>query len=256
MYMAHERRQYILRLLESRGSIRSATLASELGVTDETIRTDLVALQKMGLLKRVHGGAEYTVPTGANAPTAEKRADVAMAKLLAAHIRQGSRIYAEPCAFTRILAQVLQDKHCTFLTCSAQQVLHLAPKALPHEIICCGGTLDKETKLFREDVANVFFNAHPPDFAILRPPALKKHQAAYHSTLQAQWAKAAATIAEKCIVVVPSAHLWTEADYGIALPSYHLITEDNIPADFQGISLQTIPYISADLFANDDEFVF
>ena len=256
MYMAHERRQYILRLLESRGSIRSAVLASELGVTDETIRTDLVALQKLGLLKRVHGGAEYTVPTGATGATAEKRADVAMAKLLAAHVPQGSCIYAEPCAFTRILAQVLQDKPCTFLTSSPQQVLHLSPKALPHEIICCGGKLDKGAKIFLASQADVFFEVNPPDFAILRPPALKRHQAEYHSELQAQWANAAASKAKKCIIVVPAAHLWTEADYHITLPSYHLITEDNIPADFSDVSMQTIPYISADMFANDDEFVF
>ena len=256
MYMAHERRQYILRLLESRGSIRSAILASELGVTDETIRTDLVALQKMGLLKRVHGGAEYTVPTGASGTTGEKRADVAMAKLLAAHIPQGSFIYAEPCAFTRILAQVLQDKPCSFLTCSPQQALHLSPRALPHEIICCGGKLDKDAKLFLATQACNFFEQYPPDFAILRPPALKRHQAAYHSDHQSQWANAAIAKAKKCIIVVPAANLWAEADYNISLPSYHLITEDNIPADFEDVSTQTIPYISADMFANDDEFVF
>lgn len=48
MYMAHERRQYILRLLQQRGRIRSAELAQELGVTDETIRIDLVLMQKRG----------------------------------------------------------------------------------------------------------------------------------------------------------------------------------------------------------------
>ena len=62
MYVAQERRAYILRLLQQRGSIRSASLARELGVTDETIRTDLVDLQAQGLLQRVHGGARYTLP--------------------------------------------------------------------------------------------------------------------------------------------------------------------------------------------------
>ncbi|MBR2145626.1 MAG: DeoR/GlpR transcriptional regulator, partial [Akkermansia sp.] len=62
MYVAKERRAYILRLLQQQGSLHSATLARELGVTDETIRTDLVAMQNQGLLKRTHGGAEYILP--------------------------------------------------------------------------------------------------------------------------------------------------------------------------------------------------
>ena len=60
MYVAQERRAYILRILQQRGSIRSATIARELGVTDETIRTDLVDMQAQGLLLRTHGGAKYT----------------------------------------------------------------------------------------------------------------------------------------------------------------------------------------------------
>ena len=41
MYVPHERRARILRLLSERGVLRTADLAEELGVTDETVRTDL-----------------------------------------------------------------------------------------------------------------------------------------------------------------------------------------------------------------------
>jgi DeoR/GlpR family transcriptional regulator of sugar metabolism len=80
MYMAQERRQYILRLLEQRGSVRTTALARELGVTDETIRTDLVDMQARALLQRMHGGARYimpTVPTASDSP----RLDVQLAQL-------------------------------------------------------------------------------------------------------------------------------------------------------------------------------
>ncbi len=255
--MAHERRQYILRLLEQRGSIRSAALAAELGVTDETIRTDLVALQKKGLLKRIHGGAEYSVP-GVVATTADLaiRADVAMAKIVAEHISQGSCIYADPCPFSRILAQTLENKPCTFLTASPQFALHLAPKALPHDVICCGGQLDKEARLFLPTNADDFFKAHRPSFAVLRPPALQNTSCAYHSESMSAWAQKAVQNASKCLIAIPASHLLAEARFSIPLPDFHLITEDNIPPSFTPSTIQTIPYISPDIFASDDDFVF
>lgn len=44
-------------MLDTHGQVSAAGLSDELGVTHETVRKDLVALQEQGLLKRVHGGA-------------------------------------------------------------------------------------------------------------------------------------------------------------------------------------------------------
>lgn len=52
-----ERRQQILRELRSAGRVGAAELAERLGVTGETVRRDLVALEREGRLARVHGGA-------------------------------------------------------------------------------------------------------------------------------------------------------------------------------------------------------
>lgn len=47
----------ITRALTERGRLKVTTLAEELDVTPETIRRDLTALERMGKLRRVHGGA-------------------------------------------------------------------------------------------------------------------------------------------------------------------------------------------------------
>lgn len=52
-----ERRQQILRWLVEQDRITVNWLASTLGVTKETIRTDLNALAEQGLVQRCHGGA-------------------------------------------------------------------------------------------------------------------------------------------------------------------------------------------------------
>ena len=54
---AEERQTCIASISRARGRVEVTALASELGVTTETIRRDLTSLERRGLLRRVHGGA-------------------------------------------------------------------------------------------------------------------------------------------------------------------------------------------------------
>lgn len=54
---AEERQQEILRRARTVGRVDVVTLAEEFAVTTETIRRDLTALERLGMLRRVHGGA-------------------------------------------------------------------------------------------------------------------------------------------------------------------------------------------------------
>ena len=60
-----ERRRRILEILRERGAVRASELVAELGVSEITVRRDLEALARGGLLERSHGGA--TLPGGAPA---------------------------------------------------------------------------------------------------------------------------------------------------------------------------------------------
>jgi DeoR family transcriptional regulator, fructose operon transcriptional repressor len=53
---AEERQQAIARLVNQRGRMSVNQLAREYDVTTETVRRDLSALERMGLVRRVHGG--------------------------------------------------------------------------------------------------------------------------------------------------------------------------------------------------------
>jgi DeoR family fructose operon transcriptional repressor len=59
---AEERQQSMAELVALRGRLSVNALASEYDVTTETVRRDLSALERAGILRRVHGGA---VPAGA-----------------------------------------------------------------------------------------------------------------------------------------------------------------------------------------------
>jgi DeoR/GlpR family transcriptional regulator of sugar metabolism len=54
---AHERREQIARLIEDDQRVSVADLTDRFGVTDASIRRDLILLEGAGRLRRVHGGA-------------------------------------------------------------------------------------------------------------------------------------------------------------------------------------------------------
>lgn len=54
---AEERQQAIATLIEQRGRVSVAELADRYAVTTETVRRDLAVLDRLGLIRRVHGGA-------------------------------------------------------------------------------------------------------------------------------------------------------------------------------------------------------
>ena len=55
--LATERQEKICRLVSKNGAVTVASLVSQFGVSIETVRRDLMLLEKLGKLSRVHGGA-------------------------------------------------------------------------------------------------------------------------------------------------------------------------------------------------------
>jgi DeoR family fructose operon transcriptional repressor len=94
---ATERQAHITRHLAERGRVSVVGLADDLGVTTETIRRDLDALEQQGMLRRVHGGAvparagSITEPSIAERMTVNSDAKVAIARRALDVITDGYR---------------------------------------------------------------------------------------------------------------------------------------------------------------------
>ncbi|MEO7077557.1 MAG: DeoR family transcriptional regulator, partial [Rhodococcus sp. (in: high G+C Gram-positive bacteria)] len=54
---AEERQQAIAEVISNRGRVSVADLSTAYGVTTETVRRDLAVLDRLGVVRRVHGGA-------------------------------------------------------------------------------------------------------------------------------------------------------------------------------------------------------
>lgn len=70
---AEERQRRIAELVSEAGRVNVTDLAADFDITTETVRRDLAALEKAGVLQRVHGGAVPCRPHSLEEPTFDDR---------------------------------------------------------------------------------------------------------------------------------------------------------------------------------------
>lgn len=247
MYVPHERRALILRLLEQRGYLRTAELAAELRVTEETIRTDIIALHARKLLQRVHGGARYIPPTGGAEDGT--RLDCQLISLLLPHIGQGMRVYMDSGALAHALLPHMAERGCCVITPSLRLAMAAAAPALGLQVRLPGGLLDGHSQMITATQAEreAFLQDCQAELALLFPPALPSPKSvAYHHGARADWAATAAATAARVIILAPAHAFYTQAEYTVGCKTDLLITEDNLPPAFDGqVAVELIPYLSA-----------
>jgi DeoR family fructose operon transcriptional repressor len=128
-----QRRQAILRTLAVAGRVDVAAMADELSVTSETVRKDLIALERQGQLRRVHGGAipvhglSFEPEVSARIEFADEKRRIAKAAL--AHLPQSGTILVDAGSTTERLAELIpSDRQLTAFTNTLPIALTLAGK--------------------------------------------------------------------------------------------------------------------------------
>lgn len=111
--LAAERQSRLLGEVRSRGAVRVAEFAELLGVSEMTVRRDLEALARRGLVDKVHGGAVRTAPStdepGFEAKSARQRAEKnAIAAAAAELVTPGMAVGLSAGTTTWALAQRLR----------------------------------------------------------------------------------------------------------------------------------------------------
>ncbi|MFH5823673.1 DeoR/GlpR family DNA-binding transcription regulator [Georgenia sp. AZ-5] len=135
---APERHQQILQAARTHGRVDVSGLAKTFAVTPETVRRDLTALERRGVLRRVHGGAipverlsmEPDVANREGRATAEKRR-IALAAL--DELPEGGSVIIDAGTTTARLAEVLPtDRELTVVTHSIPLAAMLATRRNVH----------------------------------------------------------------------------------------------------------------------------
>lgn len=112
---APERQQRILEVARAQGRVEVLALSADLGVTTETVRRDLTALERRGAVRRVHGGALPVERLEVEPPLATRTSQNAGAKRRIAaraldEVPTEGAILLDGGTTTRALAELLPDR--------------------------------------------------------------------------------------------------------------------------------------------------
>jgi DeoR/GlpR family transcriptional regulator of sugar metabolism len=148
------RREAILNYLEKGGIARTAMLSKQLGVSEVSIRKDFQLLERRGLIKRVHGGAQMT-NSGLSWLDLSDRYHVhrtAKQKIALEAVRRlnrpGLQIYIDTGTTNALLAEAIpNDLPITVITNSLGTIAALAGRSAC-KVITLGGVVDYENRIF------------------------------------------------------------------------------------------------------------
>src|SRR5690606_26310477 len=113
--LARQRQELILEEVRRTGAVQVSDLVQRLGVSDMTIRRDLDALARRGLVEKVYGGATSGLRRSTDEPGFEANAvrqlaeKEAIARLAAQQVRPGTAIGLSAGTTTWTLARHLDD---------------------------------------------------------------------------------------------------------------------------------------------------
>ncbi|RTL33476.1 MAG: DeoR/GlpR transcriptional regulator [Burkholderiales bacterium] len=144
-----ERHRLILELLGAHQGLTTEKFADALGVSRETVRRDLIELEKAGHLARVHGGAvaaavEQPEPAYAERTRLRREEKREIAALAAALPQPGDACLLDAGSTTLALAEALaQRQGLTVITNSVEAARVLASRG-GHDVRLLGGRLDQD----------------------------------------------------------------------------------------------------------------
>lgn len=171
--LAAERRRAIAELVSARPGTRSDELAGRFGVSAETIRRDLLYLQRTGVVRRVHGGATPPEPPRAVEDSYVQRSarnaagKQAMARRAAELVRPGDTVVLDVGTSVLEVARALPAGWSgRVLTGSLLVAAELAGRP-GVEVFTAGGRVRGGDLACSGDAARAFFADHYADIAFL-----------------------------------------------------------------------------------------
>lgn len=158
---AASRHQTIIRLVNGGSGMSISAIAETFGVSTETIRRDLVALERGGSLQRVYGGA---IPSGREAALDERvnmeRAEKqAIGDLVAAMIQPDQWIFMTGGSSVLAVAHAMRNGPPVSVMTNMPAIGDALQAGLRHKVILTGGEYEASGKtLFGDEVLDAIQN--------------------------------------------------------------------------------------------------
>lgn len=161
-----KRKSIIISKIESGGSVDIIELAEMLNVSEMTIRRDLDILEKMGVVRRVHGGAVSARGRSYEPPllmrnTQNIQAKEMIARFAADLIEEGDCIALDVGSTTMEIARFLVDRQNLTVITPSLNIANLLVNQVGIRVIVTGGVLRfGEASMIGELAQNAFSNLY------------------------------------------------------------------------------------------------
>ena len=175
--LQQERFHRIQALLSQLQRLSTERVMSELNISRETARRDIIELEALGLAKRVHGGIISIEPTS-EAPltirtTQRAKEKRAIARTAIQQLSAGQTVFIDSGSTTSIVAEELRTlSGLTIITNSLHVVMNLTmameTETLNHEIILLGGRVHQRPQTQGDLVIREIYR-YKADIALLSP---------------------------------------------------------------------------------------
>nr|WP_243454232.1 DeoR family transcriptional regulator [Oceanisphaera pacifica] len=231
-----QRRHTIITLLHEQGEVTVDKLAQHFATSDVTIRKDLTALEKSGLLLRRYGGA-VPVPSEMVAERVSEPASLqkqALAKAAAARIRDHNRIIIDSGSTTAALLGELGNKHGLVVMTNSLAVANALRELEPEPtLLMTGGTWDASSDSFQGQVAEQVLRSYDFDQLFIGADSLDLERGTTTFNELTGLSRVMAEVAREVVVMVESEKI------GRKIPNLELPWEsiDTLVTD-SGISAQ------------------
>lgn len=181
----HERHQRICSLINTFHQLSTERLVDELNVSKETIRRDLLHLEKSGELKRIHGGAisfkkeEPPINVREKLNVNEKKL---MVKRARNEIKNGQTLFIDAGSTTTLLAEELKKLSGLIVITNSWEVAYLLETGNQevgvsgsNQVILLGGKINPQLKsTFGQNTVSEIYK-YRADMALLSPVGLDAH---------------------------------------------------------------------------------
>ena len=234
--MGKKRRQEILQRVQQVGYVSARELAEQYHVDTSTVRRDLDALARLGLVVRNHGGA--SLPSEPRAPSETETATrlpqkQAIARAVAGIVADGRSLLMDSGSTTLEVARALRDhRGLTVVTNDLRVAAELAMHQDLRLIVIGGEVLPDVYTLMSERAVDLMGEYHV-DYAVLGADAIDPRGITNISSFEAPLKRAMIRAGSKVVLVADSSKFGHSALVRVAgLEDVGLVvTDEGLPAE-------------------------
>lgn len=253
---AEERQREIAQMIEQQGNVSIARLVERYGVSNESIRRDLRALEQQGLCKRTHGGAIRPTQVSVLPPRDRNFDDMPILDnydRIAAHavtlIKPGDMVYLTGGSFGFLMLRHLpKELKCTLVVNNADIAGRL--RAFPNADVYVAGGLMRKSGSIVDSMAREFMARLHFDLCFITGGGLTADFGLSNGTDEtASLQRQVMHNSRRKVLLMPSQKVGTDsfikvcdaADFDALITDWDCVEDELVRLEEQGVTVTVVP---------------